>query len=65
MVLLQQNVVGQVKSCNNSGEFEGIAWQEMSPLGSLSEKNTGFFGSFSHTGGEGSPKSQNFCDLTK
>ena len=32
MVLLHQNVVGQVKSCNSSGEFEGIAWQEMSPL---------------------------------
>ena len=33
MVLLHQNVVGQVKSCTNSGEFEGIAWEEMSPLG--------------------------------
>ena len=34
-------------------------------LGSLSEKNTGFFGSFSHTEGRGLTKSQNFCDLTK
>ena len=34
-------------------------------LGSLSEKNTGFFGSFSHTGRGGLTKSQNFCDLTK
>ena len=33
--------------------------------GASQKKNTGFFGSFSHTGGEGSPKSQNFCDLTK
>ena len=33
--------------------------------GASQKKNTGFFGSFSHTGGGGSPKSQNFCDLTK
>ena len=35
-------------------------------LGSLSEKKYGIFWEFCpYGGGEGSPKSQNFCDLTK
>ena len=33
--------------------------------GACQKKNTGFFGSFSHTRGEDLTKSQNFCDLTK
>ena len=52
-------------SINTSVSINTNNLYKLLPLGSLSEKNTGFFGSFSHTGGEGLPKSQNFCDLTK
>ena len=49
-----------------TGAYTALCPKEINPgKGACQKKNAGFFGSFSHTGGEGLPKSQNFCDLTK
>ena len=53
-----------LESCDCTA-VESFGQIAVESLGSLSEKKYGIFWEFFPYGGEGSPKSQNFCDLTK